>query len=68
MFTRYTSLVSPSLTRRHANAVEFATKVCFSGSEVITRLTAGYEGEIVQLVAPQKLATCSAYRYKYVHS
>ena len=25
-----------------------------------------YEGEIVQLVVPQKLATCLAYRYTYV--
>ena len=25
-----------------------------------------YEGEIVQCVAPQKFATCSAYRYTYV--
>ena len=34
----YTSLVSSSLARHQANAVEFATKVCFSlfhGSEVI---------------------------------
>ena len=38
----YTSLVPPSLARRQANAVEFASKVwfsLFSGSEVIMRLT-----------------------------
>ena len=44
MFVRYTSLVSPSLARRQANAVEFATKVLlslFGGSEVMARLTMG---------------------------
>ena len=30
MFPRHTSLVLPSLARRQANAVEFATTVCFS--------------------------------------
>ena len=66
---RYTSLVSPSLTRRQANSVEFATKVWFSlfgGSEVIARLTLGiYEGEVVQRVATQNLVTCIACRYTY---
>ena len=60
------SIVSPSLARRQANAVEFATKVWFSlfgGSEVIARLTLGTMGKIVQRVVTQKLATCIAYRY-----
>ena len=49
MFPRYTSLVLPSLARRQANAVEFATKVWFSlfgGSEVIPRLTLGTMGKL----------------------
>ena len=55
LFPRYTSLVSPSLVRCQANAVEFATKVCWfllvGGSEVIAELTdIRYDGEIVQRV------------------
>jgi len=49
------------------NAVEFATKVCFSrwlrGNSVTDVM---YEGEIVQHVALQKLMTCLVYRYTYV--
>ena len=68
MFPRYTSLVSPSLARRQANAVEFATSLVLtlqwlrgnSGTDV------GYDGEIGQCVVTQKLATCIAYRYTYV--
>ena len=65
MFPRYTSLILPRLTRCQANAVEFATKVCFSlfdGSEV-SATDVRYKGEIVQRVAPQKLVTCLVYRY-----
>ena len=43
-----------SLTRRQANAVEFATKVClslFDGLELIAQLTSGTKGNC---------ATCSA--------
>ena len=62
MFRRYTSLISPSLTRSQPNAIDLATKVCFSlfgGSEVLARLTlCSYEGEIAQCVVPQKLTAC----------
>ena len=54
MFPRYTSLVLPSLARRQANAVEFATKVCFSlfdGLEAIAQLTSVQKGNC---------ATCSS--------
>ena len=69
MFPHYTSLVSPSLVRCQANAVEFATKVWFSlfgGSEGNSETDVRDDGEIVQLVVTQKLATCMAYRYRYV--
>ena len=70
MFPRYTSLVSPSLARRQANAVEFATKVWFSlfgGSEGNSATDVRYDGEIVQLVVTQKFVTCIVYKYTYVH-
>ena len=58
---RYINLVSPSLARRQANAVEFATKVCFSTA----RLMSCTKGKLCNVhVAP--LATCSVYRYTYV--
>ena len=61
----YIGLVSPSLARHPANAVELATKVCFllfdeselSATDVI------YTGKIMQHVAPQKLAANLPYRY-----
>ena len=41
-----------SLARRQANAVEFATKICFSlfhGSEVIARLTSCTKGKLCNM-------------------
>ena len=48
----YVSLVSPSLARRQANAVEFATEVCFSlfdGSEVLARLMSCTKGKLCNM-------------------
>ena len=72
MFPCYTSLVLPSLTRRQANAVEFATKACWfslfggPGLRGNSATDVGYDGETVQHVVTQKLATLQVYRYTYV--
>ena len=63
----YIGLVSTSLARHPANAVELATKVCFllfddsevSATDII------YVGKIMQRVVPQKLAAHLPYRYTY---
>ena len=63
----YIGLVSPSLARHPANAVELATKVCFllfDDSEVSTTDVI-YVGKIMQRVVPQKLAAHLPYRYTY---
>ena len=68
MFPHYIGLVSPSLARHPANAVELGTKVCFllfDGSEVST-IDVIYVGKIMQHVAPQKLAAHLLYRYTYI--
>ena len=68
MFPHYVGLVSPSLARHAANAVEFATKVCFllfDGSEV-SATDVMYIGKIMQRVAPQKLEGHLACRYIYI--
>ena len=57
MFPRYTSVVLPSLARRQEIAVERGNSMT----------DVGYDGEIVLRVVTQKLATCIAYRYTYVH-
>ena len=66
MFPHYTSLMSPGLTRHQANAVEFATNVALRWLTGNSTTDVGYEGEIVQRVVTQKLATCIACRYTYV--
>ena len=67
--TSICSVHKSSLARHQANAVDFATKVCFSlfdgSEEFVTDVV--YKGEIVQHVTPQKHATCLVYRQTYVH-
>ena len=53
-----------SLARHQTNAVGLLLALSWLKSNSTTDVV--YEGEIVQRVSPQKLATCSAYRYTYV--
>ena len=46
--------------------VEFATKVRFSLFRGKSATDVSSEGQMVEHVATQKLATCIAYRYRYV--
>ena len=55
-----------SLARRQANAVEFATKVCFSlfdGSEVMVSDT---KRKLYSVLCLRNLRTCLVYRYTYI--